>query len=175
VTEPRDPYRVLGVSPSSPLREIRDAYRRRARMAHPDLAGDDDASWMRDLNTAWDILKDPERRAAYDASTGRAGGPDAPAGGATGGAAAGATRAGAAGDPWDGAAGPPPATPYGTVLTSGIYAGWSLAQVARQDRGYLAWLVGRPEGRPHRAEIERILGTPPAPGEKSGSERRGRA
>jgi curved DNA-binding protein CbpA len=176
VAEPRDPYRVLGVSPSSPPREIRDAYRRRARMAHPDLAGDTGGNWMRDLNAAWEILKDPEKRAAYDASTGQAGSSDdAPGAEAKGSAAAGSGRAGAAGDPWDGAAGPPPATPYGTVLTSGIYAGWSLAQVARRDRGYLTWLLERPEGRPHRAEIERILGTTPTPDATVKTGRRGRA
>jgi curved DNA-binding protein CbpA len=166
---------VLGVAPSSPAREIRDAYRRRARMAHPDLTADDGGSWMRDLNAAWDILKDPQKRAAYDASIGRVAAFDGMSGGGAGSShSSGSKGAGAAGDPWDGAAGPPPAPPYGTVLASGIYAGWSLAQVARRDRGYLAWLLDRPEGRPHRAEIERILGAPPTPGEKSGPERRGR-
>lgn len=151
MADTRDPYRVLGVAPAAGQREIRDAYRRRARMAHPDLAGDDSASWMRDLNAAWEILKDPARRAAYDAASGLK-----PA--SAGGAAAASSRFDATGDePWRGAAGPPPGTPYGTVLDSGIYAGWSLAQVARRDKGYLAWLRERPDGKRHAAEIDRIL------------------
>jgi len=152
----RDPYRVLGVSPDATPREIRDAYRRRARMAHPDLAGEDSASWMRDLNAAWEVLKDPGRRAAYDEASGLT---PAPATKARSGAAASATAGfgGTSEEPWRGAAGPPPGTPYGTVLESGIYAGWSLAQVARRDKGYLAWLRDRPEGKRHAAEIDRIL------------------
>ena len=155
MAEPRDPYRVLGIAPGASPREIRDAYRRRARMAHPDLAGDDSASWMRDLNAAWEILKDPDRRAAHDVASGHAtaNGHGSESRGGT--SAERLTRADD--EPWRGAAGPPPGTPYGTVLESGIYAGWSLAQVARRDRGYLTWLRERPEGRRHTAEIERIL------------------
>lgn len=152
MADTRDPYRVLGVAIAASPREIRDAYRRRARMAHPDLAGDDSASWMRDLNAAWEILKDPARRAAYDEATGRGGSS------ASGGGSASAARfAGSSDEPWRGAAGKPPGMPYGTVLDSGIYAGWSLAQVARRDKGYLTWLRERPEGKRHVAEIDRIL------------------
>jgi curved DNA-binding protein CbpA len=158
VAEPRDPYRVLGVVPSSPQREIRDAYRSRARMAHPDLAGDESASWMRDLNAAWEILKDPARRAEYDAAWGlgtqatQRDGKSAGAGSGGPGSGHGQSR-----EPWHGAAGPAPGPAYGTTLDSGIYAGWSLGQVARQDRGYLAWLRDRPEGKRHLTEIDRIL------------------
>lgn len=152
VADTRDPYRVLGVSPAASPREIRDAYRRRARMAHPDLAGDDSASWMRDLNAAWEILKDPARRAAYDEASGHRGTSN------VSGSSDPARRFDGSGDePWRGAAGKPPGTPYGTVLDGGIYAGWSLAQVARRDKGYLAWLRERPEGKRHAAEIDRIL------------------
>jgi curved DNA-binding protein CbpA len=172
----RDPYRVLGVAPGASHREIRDAYRRRARMAHPDLAGEDSASWMRDLNAAWEVLKDPERRAAHDAASGltppRANGDGT--GTATGTGSSTERFARASDEPWRGAAGPPPGTPYGTVLDTGIYAGWSLAQVARRDRGYLAWLRERPEGRRHAAEIERILGTTSGK-EHQGRGRRGRS
>lgn len=164
MTEPRDPYRVLGVSPNASIREIRDAYRRRARMAHPDLAGEDGASWMRDLNAAWEILKTPESRSEYDAGAGRATAASADDAAQASSAAAGAASAEAGREPWHAAAGPPPARPYGTTLDFGIYAGWSLGQVARRDRGYLVWLKDRPEGRQHRAEIERILGTEAGPG-----------
>ena len=160
MAEPRDPYRVLGVDPASTHREIRDAYRRRARMAHPDLAGEEGASWMRDLNAAWDLLKSPERRAAHDAMTGgpSAGGSHQPR--PTNGTADGGTTFPSSQERWHGAAGPPPGRAFGTVLQVGIYAGWSLGQVAGRDRGYLAWLRERPEGRPYAAEIDRIIRTP---------------
>jgi curved DNA-binding protein CbpA len=170
VADSTDPYRVLGVTPGASHREIRDAYRQRARMAHPDLAGDD-GSRMRDLNAAWEVLKEPARRAAHDVARGLRPAPAA------------ATEVGAArgyeldtDEPWRGAAGPPPGPPYGSVLESGIYAGWSLAQVARRDRGYLTWLRERPEGRAHAAEIIRILNdagtaTGPSDGEGTGAAR----
>ena len=156
MTEPRDPYKVLGVSPSATMREIRDAYRARARLAHPDLAGEESISWMRDLNAAWDLLKDPARRAAHDAASGIPSSPRSPAsaGGAKPPSADESLRSR---EPWTGAAGPPPGRPVGTTLASGIYAGWSLAQVARRDPGYLTWLRDRPEGQRLAAEIERLL------------------
>jgi hypothetical protein len=43
------------------------------------------------------------------------------------------------------------------VLDFGIYAGWSLGEVLRSDRGYLVWLRDRVEGRPLRAEISKLL------------------
>lgn len=181
MADPRDPYRVLGVDPTATQREIRDAFRRRARMAHPDLAGDDGASWMRDLNAAWDLLKSPERRAVHDAATGRG----AVASNHHPGTSDGATSAGVAEggptaftssqEPWRGAAGPPPGRAFGTVLQVGIYAGWSLGQVATRDRGYLAWLRDRPDGRPYAPEIDRILRTPAsAPGSDARQGRHGR-
>jgi curved DNA-binding protein CbpA len=159
----RDPYRVLGVSPQATMHEIRDAYRARARMAHPDLAGEKSISWMRDLNAAWDLLKDAERRAAYDATQGIVPVP-APVEPAT-------VRP--SGQPaWTGAAGRPPGRPFGPVLETGIYAGWSIGEIARYDRGYLAWLKDRPEAKKNRDAIIRMLdlggGGEPEPKTKPG-------
>ena len=39
-----------------------------------------------------------------------------------------------------GAAGPPPGNASGSVLNFGRYAGWSLGEIMRRDRGYLMWL-----------------------------------
>jgi hypothetical protein len=58
---------------------------------------------------------------------------------------------------WTGANGPPPGRPYGSVLDFGIYAGWSLGEIARRDPGYLMWLRDRAEGEGHAAEIGRML------------------
>ncbi|HOK08199.1 MAG TPA: J domain-containing protein [Candidatus Hydrogenedens sp.] len=48
-------YRLLGVSPSSPWDEIESAYRKKAKLHHPDLGGDEDT--MKALNEAYEILK----------------------------------------------------------------------------------------------------------------------
>lgn len=48
-------YRLLGVSPSARWDEVERAYRRKAKIHHPDLGGDEDA--MRALNEAYAILK----------------------------------------------------------------------------------------------------------------------
>ena len=52
-------YKILGVSPSAPWEEIEKAYRRKARIHHPDHGGDDDT--MRALNEAYAILKQGRR------------------------------------------------------------------------------------------------------------------
>lgn len=68
-------YQVLGVVETASEREIRSAYRAAARSAHPDAGGSEGA--MRELNVAWNALRDPARRAAYDAYlTGRRQGRD---------------------------------------------------------------------------------------------------
>ncbi|MBI4239201.1 MAG: DnaJ domain-containing protein [Deltaproteobacteria bacterium] len=59
-------YDLLGVAPNAPVMAIRKAYR--ARMLklrkHPDLGGSNDGAVL--LNEAYAVLKDRERRAAYD-------------------------------------------------------------------------------------------------------------
>jgi len=63
-----DHYAVLGVPPDADVDTIRVAHRACARVAHPDLGGDQ-AQMMR-VNEAWRILRDPVSRAAYDRSRG---------------------------------------------------------------------------------------------------------
>jgi len=60
----RSHYEVLGVTVRATAAEVRAAYRRAARDHHPDAGGD--ARHMSDLNAAWHVLGDPQRRAAYD-------------------------------------------------------------------------------------------------------------
>ena len=57
-------YQVLGVVETATAKEIRVAYRRAARVRHPDAGGTQAA--MQELNVAWTALRDPARRAAYD-------------------------------------------------------------------------------------------------------------
>ena len=64
-----DLYAVLGVDRDADERSIRDAYRRLARVHHPDAGGEQDRMMI--LNKAWHVLGDPQRRAAYDAKRSR--------------------------------------------------------------------------------------------------------
>jgi hypothetical protein len=58
------PYEVLGVSPSASEDELRHAYRRMLRDAHPDTGGSE--ARFHAVQLAWDRIGTPERRAAYD-------------------------------------------------------------------------------------------------------------
>jgi hypothetical protein len=62
-------YEVLGVGPAATAEEIKRAYRRQARLHHPDVA-EADARGMRALNEAWAVLGNPDRRRAYDRAMG---------------------------------------------------------------------------------------------------------
>lgn len=53
-------YKILGLSPSASWQEIEQAYRRKARIHHPDHGGDEDA--MRALNDAYAQLKKLKRK-----------------------------------------------------------------------------------------------------------------
>lgn len=68
---PRDPYRVLGVAPTATDAEITGAYRRLVRHLHPDADNDADPNELEDVLAAYQLLRDPERRAAYDREHGR--------------------------------------------------------------------------------------------------------
>ena len=69
MTETIDHYAVLGISRSAAQQEIAAAYRRLARAHHPDVSHESDAAErMRAINTAYAVLSDPHKRAAYDAA-----------------------------------------------------------------------------------------------------------
>lgn len=74
----KDYYAVLGVERGASADEIKRAWRKLARKHHPDLSSAPDAAArMQELNEAWDVLRDPEKRAAYDRlGQGRRGGQD---------------------------------------------------------------------------------------------------
>lgn len=62
-----DPYKVLQVDPEAEDEVIEAAYRRLARKYHPDVApGAEAQERMVRINQAWEMLKDPMRRAAVD-------------------------------------------------------------------------------------------------------------
>ena len=67
--KPKDLYEILGVNKNATDDEIKKAYKKLAKKYHPDLNPDDKEAAerkMKELNVAYDILKDPQKRAQYD-------------------------------------------------------------------------------------------------------------
>lgn len=63
----KDYYQALGLERTATDDDVRKAYRRLARKYHPDVSKEPDAEQrMRDINEANDVLRDKEKRAAYD-------------------------------------------------------------------------------------------------------------
>ena len=62
-----DYYKVLGVARDAKQAEIKRAYRKLARKYHPDVSEEKDAAAkFKEVGEAYAVLKDPEKRAAYD-------------------------------------------------------------------------------------------------------------
>ena len=66
--EYRDYYKTLGVERNADEKAIRKAYRDLARKFHPDVNPNnkDAEAKFKEINEAYDTLKDPQKRAAYD-------------------------------------------------------------------------------------------------------------
>ena len=64
----RDYYEVLGVEKGADDKTIKSAFRKLAMANHPDRNQGDSAAEnrFREANEAYDVLKDPQKRAAYD-------------------------------------------------------------------------------------------------------------
>jgi len=84
--ESDDPYAVLGLPPTATQHEITNAYRRQVRALHPDVRATSQPALrqsddhLRRVLAAYELLRDPERRARYDrAATRRRTVPRAPA------------------------------------------------------------------------------------------------
>ncbi len=81
----KDFYEILGVSRTATEEEIKKAFRRQARNLHPDVNKSPNAEEeFKELNEAYDVLMDPNKRAYYD-RTGTAPGAASSAGGPFGG------------------------------------------------------------------------------------------
>src|SRR5215475_4607292 len=65
--EYRDYYQTLNVPRTASADEIKKSYRRLARKYHPDVSKEKDAeAKFKEVQEAYEVLKDPEKRAAYD-------------------------------------------------------------------------------------------------------------
>src|SRR6201998_2440626 len=63
----KDYYAILGVARDASADDIKRAYRRLARKYHPDVSKEANAEErFKEMQEAYEVLKDPEKRAAYD-------------------------------------------------------------------------------------------------------------
>jgi curved DNA-binding protein len=63
----KDYYETLGVARDAQAEDIKKAFRKRARKYHPDVSKEPNAdARMKEVNEAYAVLSDPEKRAAYD-------------------------------------------------------------------------------------------------------------
>jgi curved DNA-binding protein CbpA len=59
-------YSLLGIEDNASSRDIKRAFREKAKRIHPDIAGSDNSGAMRKLLTAYEVLSDRDRRYEYD-------------------------------------------------------------------------------------------------------------
>ena len=157
--------------PTATSEVIAAVFRQLAKQHHPDHAGSESHERMAEINEAYAILSDPQKRAKYDEIIGVSSRIEATTLARQ--SAPGATNLKYDAGTWTirteadpppdsgpyGEAGPPPAfpRPRGSILSFGRYRGWALSQVAAHDRNYVEWLSRTMAGRTYRSELEQVL------------------
>ena len=140
-------YKILMLAEIADQEIISTVYRKLAQRYHPDVdASPEAARKMAEINEAYATLRDPQKRAKYDAWL----------------ASRRDRRASdrlikRQGDVPFGAAGMPTGPAQGSVIEFGRYSGWTLGQIKRTDPGFLEWLMRVPAGRQYRDEIVAML------------------
>ena len=147
-TDPRHTYyKILMLAEIADREIISVVYRKLAQRYHPDVDQSAEAAQkMAEINEAYATLRDPAKRAKYDAWL----------------ASRRDRRASdrlirRQGDVPYGGAGIPIGPAQGSMLDFGRYSGWTIGQIKRHDPEFLEWLVRVPAGRHYRDEIQAIL------------------
>lgn len=157
-----DYYRILQVDPEADPEVITAAFRALARRLHPDrdITGVEEHR-MSELNRAYGVLRDPQKRRDYDAErklmTPLGPGPEEeqPRSGGLAARMRASTASAAADSSVQSGQGNAE-----TRLDFGRYAGMTLREIAAQDMEYLRWLSRHSSGLRFRSEIDQILRQP---------------
>jgi curved DNA-binding protein CbpA len=161
-----DPYKVLQVDPDAEEDVIRAAYKRLARKYHPDVSPDPaSVARMVRINQAWEMLRDPVRRAAVDRARQRAAATSARVVAADGRAhAAGRGRQAQAGEA------PPAGWPFPGMADAPTGGFDGSAGGPRPEAVSSDWSSGRStSGSGYDARTMRVGSAGPPPGNPSGS------
>lgn len=62
----KDYYEILGVDKNASQQDIKKAFRQLARKYHPDVAGKESEEKFKEINEAFQVLSDPQKRSQYD-------------------------------------------------------------------------------------------------------------
>jgi len=66
----KDYYEILGITRNATKKEIEEAYRKKAKQFHPDINKSPDATEkMQEINKAYEVLSDPQKKEMYDNNT----------------------------------------------------------------------------------------------------------
>jgi curved DNA-binding protein CbpA len=155
VERTRDAYEILQIHPQALPEVVEAAYRALALVHHPDRNSNRDNGAMAELNWAYGVLHDPERRIAYDATrVPIAVEPDLAPAAAVERSSLMERMQRATEAATDGRS----ESPVSVVIDFGRYAGMTLGQVARTDPGYLEFLRRHSAGARYRHQIDAVLG-----------------